>query len=302
MTINILVLGATGMLGSMVYSYLKADRGLNVAGTSRMEEEGLVYFDAYKGFGDFDLDLKSMDYVINCIGITKPYCRDEDIREVKNAIAINSLFPYILAELALEKRFKVIQIATDCVFSGAQGGYREDSPHDPVDAYGKTKSLGEVSSDSFLNIRCSIIGPEIYNKVFLLEWFLNQPKNIIIDGFSDHFWNGVTTLQFAELAKGIILQEKFDTLISESHVHHFAPNDIVSKYKLLCLFNKIFDKAARIKEREDGEKSVNRTLGTRYKTISYFYKNSTIENEIMKLKKFMDENRILWTKKIRRLR
>ena len=289
MTMNILVLGAAGMLGSMVYSYLKADRGLKVIGTSKIRQKDLIYFDVYEGFGNFGIDLKDVDYVINCIGITKPYCHDENIIEVKNAIMVNSLFPYTLAELASNKGFKVIQIATDGVYSGAQGGYTEDSPHDPVDAYGKTKSLGEVSSGPFLNIRCSIIGPEIHSKVFLLEWFLKQPKNIAINGFFNHLWNGVTTLQFAELTREIILQGKFDTLISESHAHHFVPNDIVSKYKLLCLFNKIFDKEITVKEHKGGEKGIDRTLGSSYKTISYFYQNSTIENEIMKLKKFTDE-------------
>lgn len=289
MITNVLVFGATGMLGSMIYRYLKTDHRLKVLGSSRERREDLTYFNVYKGFEDFSLDLKNIGYVINCIGITKPYCHDKNISEVKNTIAVNSLFPYTLAELASKTGFKVIQIASDGVYAGTKGGYLEDSAHDAVDAYGKTKSMGEVMSGSFLNIRCSIIGPEIYNKVFLLEWFLKQPKNAAINGFSNHFWNGVTTLQFAELTREIILQEKFDILISESHVHHFTPNDTVSKYELLSLFNKVFDKDMVIKKCRDGERSVNRTLGSRYKSISYFYQNSTIENEIVKLKNFMDK-------------
>ena len=98
----------------------------------------------------------------------------------------------------------MIQIATDCVYSGKTGGYNEDSLHDALDAYGKTKSLGEVRSSTFLNIRSSIIGPEINHKVLLLEWFLKQPKGAVLNGFSNHLWNGVTTLQFAELCLTII--------------------------------------------------------------------------------------------------
>ena len=39
----------------------------------------------------------------------------------------------------------ILQIATDCVYSGATGGYTESSSHDALDVYGKTKSLGEVA-------------------------------------------------------------------------------------------------------------------------------------------------------------
>lgn len=41
----------------------------------------------------------------------------------------------------------LIQIATDCVYSGKKGDYLESDLHDPTDVYGKTKSLGEFSSD-----------------------------------------------------------------------------------------------------------------------------------------------------------
>jgi len=94
---------------------------------------------------------------------------------------------------------KVLQIATDCVYSGKTGNYDEAAKHDALDVYGKTKSLGEVNARHVLNIRCSIIGPELKGRLSLLEWFLSQPTGARVNGYAHHQWNGITTLQFAEL-------------------------------------------------------------------------------------------------------
>ena len=139
---NILVMGATGMLGSMVYDYFKRDSELTVFGTSRKKKGDHLYFDLHDDIHGWEWDEIDVDYVINCIGITKPYCHDDNMSEVKNAIYVNSLFPRKLDDFAATKVFRVIQLASDCVYSGNKGTYKEDDPHDPLDVYGKTKSLG----------------------------------------------------------------------------------------------------------------------------------------------------------------
>ncbi len=286
---KIIVLGATGMLGSMVYSVLKEEKSLNVVGTARKEMQSFILCDVYDTPEQLKNKLKDCDYVINCIGITKPYCHDENMAEVKNAIMVNSLFPHRLNEIAQSNHFKVIQIATDCVYSGKAGQYNEDALPDALDVYGKTKSLGEVKSNSYLNIRSSIIGPEKYTKVFLLEWFLKQPPKASLNGFSNHVWNGVTTLQFAQLCLAIIKQNKFEALRSVCGLHHFVPNEIVSKYQLLCLLNDVFQKGYTINEQKAGDSVVDRTLSSKYNSIASFFPNSSMLAEIKRLKLYMDK-------------
>jgi dTDP-4-dehydrorhamnose reductase/SAM-dependent methyltransferase len=299
---NVLVLGASGMLGGMVYHYLKDRPGMNVLGTSRRPCEGMIHFDVYDGFKDAAIDLKKIEYVINCIGVTRPYCRDDNMKEVKSAIHINSIFPHMLSDLAEKFGFKVIQISTDCVYSGRRGGYSEDAVHDAIDTYGRTKSLGEIRSRSFLNIRCSIIGPERFSKIFLLEWFLSHPKGSNINGFSNQLWNGVTTLQFARLCEAVIRGKKFDPLIRESSVHHFVPNDAMTKYDLLRLFNKIFDRGLVINKAKGPGGFIDHTLNTSYSTIQSFYPKSTIEDGLKELKRYMEENDFYKEKRIGRFR
>ena len=283
---TIVILGATGMLGGTVHEALKRSGGCTVTGTARRPVRDLVHFDVREGFATCPIDFGAVDYVINCIGITKPYCHDDNLSEVQNAISINALFPHALAQLAAEKDFRVIQIATDCVFSGRTGGYAEDATHDPADMYGKTKSMGEVmASPRLLNIRCSIIGPEAYHSAFLLEWFLKQPEGAQVRGFEHHRWNGVTTLQFAQLCDAIITQGQFDVLAGESPVHHFVPNETVSKYELLSLFNEVYGKRVTVQPYRDGD-AVDRTLTTRHHTLARIVPTTSLRTALQELRGF----------------
>jgi dTDP-4-dehydrorhamnose reductase len=50
----------------------------------------------------------------------------------------------------------------------------------------------------------------------------------MLKGFTNHRWNGITTLAFAKICHGIMLQG-----IELSQVQHITPLDVVSKYYLL---------------------------------------------------------------------
>ena len=151
---RIAVLGISGMLGSKMFDICQK-YGLETIGINHSE------LDAENP--DFSV-IKHCEYVINCIGIIKPYINSDNLSDIIKAIKVNSLFPYKLAQT----NKKIIQIATDCVWNGMRGKYLETDPHDAEDIYGKTKSLGEVYSHNFLNLRCSIIGPE--KKDIYLYW------------------------------------------------------------------------------------------------------------------------------------
>ena len=278
--IKVLVLGKNGMLGSMVFNYLFKNVSLNVTGTERNEFNAEEFLKNPSKFFKF----KNFDYIINCIGIIKPYCKDNNPEGIIKAIKINSLFPHALAEFYSKSNAKIIQIATDCVFSGKTGNYDETAIHDPRDVYGKTKSLGEVLSGNFLNVRCSIIGPEPKNNLGLLGWFLDQKQGIKLKGYANHKWNGVTTLQFAKLCEKIIVQNKFSKLIDISHVFHFTPNEGVSKYQLLLLFKKIFRKKVEISK--EGGEFKNLTLTTKYKEILRLFGKSKLNHALIELENY----------------
>ena len=168
---TVLVLGASGMLGSMVTDFLSCDEELSVFATMRAPQLISRASECIKNVKWLISEVKdeiqtiqqlresgTFDWVINAIGVIKPYVHDDQPKEVERAITVNAAFPHWLARTFQQAR--ILQIATDCVYSGAKGHYVESDKHDALDTYGKTKSLGEVSMPNINHLRCSIIGPE----------------------------------------------------------------------------------------------------------------------------------------------
>ncbi len=296
--VNILVLGISGMLGSMVFDYLSKNMNFNVSGTVRnakYQKERIFLFDAnhISQLEDKKILNLNIEYVINCIGITKPFSKDNDPIGVVRGIRINADFPWELAKFAKNHNAKVIQIGTDCVFSGKKGQYNENDKHDPLDVYGKSKSLGEVFDGTTLIIRGSIIGPELKKEVtFLLEWFLNQKKGDTISGWEHHLWNGITTLQFAQICEKIIESNNFDKLIDISSVHHFLPNEIVNKYELMNIFNDVFDKKLKINRINKPDEKVDRTLSSNFDELSKLFDKSDIKTALTELSDYIEKSDI----------
>ena len=252
---KVAILGSTGMLGSMVRRFLSERPEYDISVIDRPS------FDAEAPFlrpilTDF---LRGQDYAINCIGIIKPRIDEQKAHSVERAIRVNSLFPHALAAAADSVGCRVLQIATDCVFSGATGGYTESSPHDALDVYGKTKSLGEVRSPNVHHLRCSIIGPELAGrpKDSLLEWFLGQPAGSMLKGFNNHRWNGVTTLAFAKICHGIMSQG-----VELQRVQHVVPGNSATKAELLDQFRYCCQRKDIHIEEVQAEGSIDRTLTT----------------------------------------
>jgi len=263
---KVAILGASGMLGSMLLDYFSKSKEFKIIATVRSQKE-LLALSKYKKveFKVLDVEfadqqvlrkaLKGAAWVINAIGIIKPYIHDDNAVEIERALRINALFPHNLAR-ALEKT-KIIQIATDCVYSGAKGAYKENDPHDALDVYGKTKSIGEAHFGNFYNLRCSIIGPELSSHLSLMDWFLTRPEGSKVNGYTNHFWNGVTTLHFAKLCEGIIARE-----IKIAHLQHLIPTGKISKYEMLKIFANEFNRPDTTITKTNAPEIIDRTLST----------------------------------------
>lgn len=251
-----LVFGASGMLGSAVASRLEL-QGIEVLRVSRREQ---FKFDAESdSVSDFldPIELRDSDTVVNCIGLTKAHIHDESQESVLAAVSLNTLFPNQLAAEASKRGVKVIQVATDCVFSGREGKYAEDSGHDAIDVYGKTKSLGEVPSPSVMHIRCSLIGPEEGRNTLLYEWLRHQPRSAEVKGFTNHRWNGVSSFVFGDVTAGIIKESLF-----VPGVQHLVPADEVTKYDLLELLRVHLDRMDVRIQGTPTAVAIDRTLAT----------------------------------------
>ena len=184
------------------------------------------------------------------------------------------MFPHELIKLGNELGIRIIHISTDGVFSKSAGLCLEDSLQACEDIYGKTKSIGEGISQQLLNIRCSIIGPSPFKRNGLIEWFLKLPKGAEINGYTDHVWNGATTLQLANLCYFIITKDYFNLIRNEAPVHHFCPNHQISKFELLQLFITQLRPDIRVMPVNSPDGPLSRVLETRYLQIKKLFGNN----------------------------
>lgn len=293
---KVAVLGAAGMLGSMVVDCLHRDNIFSVLGVVRSGEVARQYHQLYP-----DVDWEALDverasvpellrlindarWIINCVGIIKPHIHEDNAAEIERAIHVNALFPHILARAAENCGSHVLQIATDCVYSGMKGKYSEHEHHDALDVYGKSKSLGEVHSRHVHHLRVSIIGPEPWKHVSLLHWFLNQPFGSSVRGFINHDWNGITTLQFSHLCRGIILNN-----LTLQHLQHIVPADVVSKAELLQYCARVFGRQDISILPVEAETTVDRTLATENPTTNQWLWEAAGYKEIPSISKMITD-------------
>ena len=163
------------------------------------------------------------DAVVNCAGVTKHLAAGNN---PLTAILLNALLPHRLAELCGMIGARLIQISTDCVFSGARGRYKETDAVDAQDIYGRSKVLGEVSGPGLITLRTSTIGHELHTRYGLLEWFLSQ---IRCKGFTRAVFSGLPSVVFAQVVRDIVLPDR-----SLSGLYHVAAEPI-SKADLLAM-------------------------------------------------------------------
>jgi dTDP-4-dehydrorhamnose reductase len=250
------------MLGSTLARYLTplVDEvvEINRSGTSIVSGNKVLTFDAVQGQPIREyLEREQFDLVVNAVGLIKQLINEGNQEDTKIAYLINSDLPRELNAYAKHSSTPIIQIGTDCVYSGLEGNYSEDSEFDCNDLYGLSKVSGELESSSMMTIRCSIIGHEVKSSVSLMDWFLSQPASTSVNGYTNHIWNGVTTLTFARMTHGIIAKSKYSP-----GTIHFVPKDQVSKFELLKILAEKFGREDIEIGEFEAETGVNRTLAT----------------------------------------
>ena len=257
---TIYIFGANGMLGTYMKAYLKSQNKACICFTRDDLDVSTVTYDKLEKLFD-KYTIHDNDIIINCAGII-PQSKNINDTSSRNYFLINSLFPNMLSTIASLNKMKFIHITTDCVFSGSKGNYTELDCHDETNNYGVSKSLGEFGYNSTV-IRTSIIGEELKNKYSLLEW-VKKHNNTIINGYTNHYWNGVTCLQLAKIINNII-----DENIWWSGVMHIYSPSSVTKYELVQMINDTYNLNNTVEPMET-DNPINKTLASIYDVNSQF--------------------------------
>ena len=126
-----LVTGGGGMLAADLAEALSG-RDVTIARRADLDVTDSAAVDAF---------VNGYDVIINAAAYTKV---DDAETHEDDAHAINAEGPANLARAAAATGAVLVQVSTDYVFNGtASEPYPEDTPRDPVSAYGRTKGDGE---------------------------------------------------------------------------------------------------------------------------------------------------------------
>lgn len=240
---NILVLGASGMLGHMLVRILSPHH--NVVGTtsSKYDEKSLLARILSEENWVGQVDVRSLstvektirdtkaDVVINCVGVIKQKMESSNIMD---AIIINSLIPHQLANICNQTHSRLIHFSTDCVFDGSPGIKKVNDVPNATDLYGTTKRLGEVNYAPALTLRTGFVGRQLSGFEGLFEWVRSQ-RGKTINGYQNAIYSGFTAMALSRIIRQII--EEHEQL---SGLHQVAGNHI-NKFDLITKLNKYLD-------------------------------------------------------------
>lgn len=214
---RVLVLGHRGMLGHVV------DRRLTEFGCETENVSGRWPTEEFK-----ESVLKSSaQFCVNAVG---------RIPQKTSDFTANADLP-----IWLDRHFPgigVVHPSSDCEWDDSDYGRSKKASSDWIDVHAeKTK-----------RILTSIVGLELDGDSSLLAWFLSNPRGAVVQGYTDHFWNGITTLSWADFA--------FDTMENwsrASKVEALCSSLCISKFNLLEHFNEVFQAGVDLQAVGHGE-------------------------------------------------
>lgn len=280
---RVIIFGSDGMLGRYLTKWL--GEKYNIITLTRVEFDVLNYVgmnitrDLETFLERYQLDENTV--IINCIGLIPQTSILDDL----NYIYINSIFPSKLADICNKNNCKLIHPTTDCVYNGESGyPYTEDSVKNENNIYGLSKCLGENINATV--IRTSIIGEQLKHGYSLLE-VVKSKRDGGMDGYVNHYWNGITCLQYSKIVDIMIEHDIF-----WKGVRHIYSPKSVSKYELVELINKYYNLNILINPICVGDNDINKTLSTKYEYHDEYQLHDlnkyipTIEKQIEELVRF----------------
>ncbi|TCP10541.1 dTDP-4-dehydrorhamnose reductase [Crenobacter luteus] len=249
---RVLILGATGMLGSTLLRLFHVHPGIEVFGTVRSPSARELLPHEVHAQLVIGVDVENNEHllrlmarvrpdaVVNCIGLVKQLSESE---LPLAAIPINALLPHRLAEICGLFGARLIHISTDCVFSGRKGLYTETDFADADDLYGRSKYLGEVDYPHAVTLRTSIIGHELNGSRSLVCWFLAQHGQV--SGFRRATFSGLPTVELGR----VILEHVLPN--TDLHGLYHVSAEPINKFDLLALIAQHYGKNINIIPEDD---------------------------------------------------
>ena len=260
---KVLLLGASGQLGTSLFNFLKNHEILNYVERFKQSDK------FYNGIKELDFDV-----LINCVAL-----HDLGICEEDNCLAdsINTEIPSKLSEICEIKKKKFIHFSTDYVFDGkTKDSYSEDDTTNPLNYYAISKQNGEkliLKNNNSLIFRVSSLFGKRRNKSSknFVEKILDISKKMDnINMVSDQIMNPTSVKTI-----GKIFNDKFEAIMSLNGIYHLCNKEKTSWFE----FTKFIFDELKLNNKinpinyKDLQSNINRPLNSSLNT-------SKIEEEI----------------------
>ena len=226
-----LIFGASGLLGHSLCQYLEFQKQhvVGLYNTHSVDAKNIecIKVDLTDGAKIEDIiSHTSPEIVVYAAGLT-----DVDLCESNEKLAktLHADIPKIIATSSKNYKAQFIYISTDHLWNGRSPFVTESTPTDPVNAYARTKCLGEAEVTSVnpksLIIRTNFFGQGRPWRISFSDWIIQAlTSEKLITVFTDSFF---TPIGLTELNK--IIEEL--GLRKASGVYNVAGGERISKYE-----------------------------------------------------------------------
>lgn len=193
-------------------------------------------------------DNNNLDVIINCGAYTAV---DRAEEEQNLTYQVNHLAVKQLAEIAKEKKVKLIHISTDYVFDGKSSKpYKETDKTNPINAYGKTKLAGEnalqkIMPTNAMIIRTSWVYSEYGNNFVKTMLRLGKERDEI-NVVSDQIGSPTYATHLANAILRIVQNIEFKEVGQKTQVYHYSSVGKVSWHDFAKEIFKISEVACKV--------------------------------------------------------
>lgn len=240
---KVLIIGASGLVGSNCLRYFK-QKEIECVGTYfSYEAKNTVFFDTLNlnNPDNFDVASHKPDVILHCGALTHvDYCEHHEAESHEKTVhSTNNMIA-----LAKELNAKLVFISTDYIFDGANGPYDEDALPNAISIYGKHKLEAEqavIAADSNnIVIRITnVYGDEERGKNFVLriiEQVFEQQK-LTLRLPVDQYATPINAFDIARCLYLLLTDRK-------SGVYNIAGTDYMNRVQLALTILKYFPDAS----------------------------------------------------------
>lgn len=241
---KVLVIGASGLVGSHCLKYFK-EKDVEVIGTYRnFKTEGTYFFDPLEEncFGFLEKINFKPELIVHCGALTNvDYC--EEHQEESENLTLTST--KVIADYCKKNSTRLVYISTDYVFDGLNGPYSEDEKTNPINVYGKHKLeaewVAEKIESCIIARITNVYGEEERSKNFI-AYLLSVIHSGMEKNFNLPFDQFATPIYAGDIARMIYLLVMDD----KKGVYHLASTDYYNRYQLAKKVKSYFMNASHL--------------------------------------------------------